>query len=258
MLSDAKVEKWKVKQALRFKCSVCEEQKPGGSSSKQIPPSSLRPLPLAWEHLGADVGEWTVPGVDLKIKFILFIDLATKYRVVEVLSTYQHGSHFVETGEDIIRILTTRWLMDKPRPRVFIPDNAKSLTSKKVMEFLSDLSIAVIPPIDNESWSHGIVERNIGHIKETASLIQVAQPDQEPIYSLAMACAAINSTEFNKGYTSLQWAYGKQTELDDDQLRQQLSLPENVNKMSSFDFSMLVALPKTVLELLRLVLRCPS
>ena len=225
MLSDAKVENWKVKQALRFKCSVCEEQKPGGSSSKQIPPSSLRPLPLAWEHLGADVGEWTVPGVDLKIKFMLFIDLATKYRVVEVLSTYQHGSCFVETGEDVIRVLTTRWLMDKPRPRVFIPDNAKSLTSKKVMEFLSDLSIAVIPPLDNESWSHGIVERNIGHIKETASLIQVAQPDQEPIYSLAMACAAINSTEFNKGYTSLQWAYGKQTELDDDQLRQQLSLP---------------------------------
>ena len=225
MLSDAKVEKWKIKQALRFKCSVCEEQKPGGSSSKQIPPSSLRPLPLAWEHLGADVGEWTVPGVDLKVKFILFIDLATKYRVVEVLSTYKHGQTFVETGEDVIRLLTTRWLMDKPRPRVFIPDNAKSLTSKKVMEFLSDLSIAVIPPLDNESWSHGIVERNIGHVKETASLIQVAQPSQDPIYSLAMVCAAINSTEFNKGYTSLQWAYGKQTELDDDQLRQQLSLP---------------------------------
>lgn len=180
---------------------------------------------MAWEHLGADVGEWTVPGVGLKVKFILFIDLATKYRVVEVLSTYKHGQTFVETGEDIIRLLTTRWLMDKPRPRVFIP--AKSLTSKKFMEVLSDLAIAAIPPID--------------------------QPSQDPIYSLAMACAAINSTEFDKGYTivfngpmasKLSWMMIN--------FVNNFHFLENVNKMNFFVSSALVDLLKMVPELLRL------
>ena len=56
--------------------------------------------------------------------------------------------------------------MDKPRPKTIIPDNAKSLVSQKLTEFLADLGIEVMPPPDNESWAHGITERAIGHIKE--------------------------------------------------------------------------------------------
>lgn len=98
------------------------------------------------------------------------------------------------------------------------------MTSQKVTEFLSDLGIALMPPPDNESWSHGVVERAIGHVKSTA-LLQEGHPDQNPIYTLALATAAINSTEFNKGYSSIQWAFGKQQELSEEELQQQLSLP---------------------------------
>ena len=45
MLSDAKLPRWKIKMALKHKCPVCEELKPGGSSSKQISPISVRQLP---------------------------------------------------------------------------------------------------------------------------------------------------------------------------------------------------------------------
>ena len=40
-----------------------------------------------------------------------------------------------------------------------------------------------------------------------------------------MATGANNNTEYVKGYTSIQWAYGKQTSWSLDELRQQLSLP---------------------------------
>ncbi|CAL1146255.1 unnamed protein product, partial [Cladocopium goreaui] len=225
MLTDAQVEKWKVKEALKYRCAICEEQKPGGKSSKQVPPISLRPLPQAWEHLGIDIGEWEVPTQNLKVKFILLMDMATHYRVTEVLASYAFGETYVETSNDVIKCLISRWLMDKPRPKILIPDNANPLISQQVIELMADLGIAVMPPPDNESWAHGVVERNIGHLKEAASRIHKSTPDMEPGHAIALATAALNSTEFVQGYSSIQWAFGHQATLGDDELRQQLSLP---------------------------------
>ena len=47
----------------------------------------------------------------------------------------------------------------------------------------------------------------------------------EPGHAIALATAALNSTEFVQGYSSIQWAFGHQATLGDDELRQQLSLP---------------------------------
>ena len=84
-------------------------------------------------------------------------------------------------------------------------------------------------PPDGESWAHGISERAVGQIKETASFIQQSLPEQDPVLSLAMATSAMNNTEFVKGYTSIQWAFGTQAELDDGEL-----LMITINKKSCF------------------------
>jgi len=186
MLSDAQCPRWKVRMAMDFKCPICEESKPGGSSSKQIPPGSLRPLPSAWEHVGVDVGEWTLPGQDKKIKFLLMMDMATRFKVTEPLFVYKHGETKVESADDMIRVMTLRWLQDKPRPKAIIPDNAKSLTSRYFVEYMADVGIQVVPPPDNESWSHGMVENAIGHIKETCNRLQLSSPSQDPILTLGI------------------------------------------------------------------------
>ena len=36
----------------------------------------------AWEAVGVDVGEWIPPKSKVKIKFVLFMDMATKLRVL--------------------------------------------------------------------------------------------------------------------------------------------------------------------------------
>lgn len=227
MLSDAKLPRWKIKMALKHKCPVCEELKPGGSSSKQISPISVRQLPEPFQHIGIDVGDWECPsfGNKFKVKFALMIDIATKYRVVEPLFRAEHGTIKVENADDMIRTFTTRWLVDKPKPLVVIPDNAKSLTAQKFCDFLADLQIEVNFPPDHESWAHGIVERAIQQVKETASLIAQSLPDLEPELCLAMASSACNGTEYVKGFSSLQWVFGRQAEITDEELRQQVSLP---------------------------------
>ena len=165
---------------------------------------------------------------DLKVKFILFIDLATKFRVTETLFTYKHGEYQTETADQVIRALMLRWLVDKPRPRYVVFDNANTMISAKTVEILADVGIQPFFPPEGESWAHGITERGVGQIKETAetaSLLQQSLPDQDPVLTLAMATCALNNTEFTKGFTSVQWAYGHQNQVGDDDLRQQLSLP---------------------------------
>ena len=225
MTQDAQLPEWKIRAAKDFSCPICQELQPGGLSSKQIPPSSMHPLPAAWEQIGVDIAEWTVPTQDLKVKFILFIDLATKFRVTETLFTYKHGEYQTETADQVIRALMLRWLVDKPRPRYVVFDNANTMTSAKTVEILADVGIQPYFPPEGESWAHGITERGIGQVKETASLLQQSLPDQDPVLTLAMATCALNNTEFTKGFTSIQWAYGQQNQVGDDDLRQQLSLP---------------------------------
>lgn len=48
-------------------------------------------------------------------------------------------------------------------------------------------------------------------------------PDMDPRLTLALATSALNSSEFHRGCTSLQWAFGKQTEFGDEELRRHLS-----------------------------------
>ena len=40
-----------------------------------------------------------------------------------------------------------------------------------------------------------------------------------------MATSAINNGEFHKGFTSAQWAYGRQVEYGEEELRRQICLP---------------------------------
>ncbi|CAL1142414.1 unnamed protein product, partial [Cladocopium goreaui] len=224
MMADAQLPKWKVKMALEHVCPYCQEQKGGGISSKQINPASMRNLPGPWEQVGIDVSEWEVPGENIQVKFVIMMDLCTKYKVTDVLFKNKHGTIKNESAEEMIRSVSLRWLSDKPRPRILVPDNAKSLTAKKFVDYMSDLGTEVIYPPDHESWAHGLVERGHQLVKETASRIHASSPDQDPEISLALATAAVNSTEYNRGY-SIQWAFGRQAELTDDELRQHLQLP---------------------------------
>ena len=137
MMQDGQLPKWKVDLAMEHKCPQCEEHKPGGDQSGQVPNASTNPLPEPWTHVGLDVGEWPVPEWNLKVKFVLYVDLATKMKVVDVLLRYPFHELKTESADAVIKSFSLHWLARSPKPLFLIPDNAKSLRARvcRILQF---------------------------------------------------------------------------------------------------------------------------
>ena len=106
-----------------------------------------------------------------------------------------------ESTQDVITGFAEKRLCDKPKPEILIPDNAKTFQSREMHEFCNSTGIFLSFPAERESWAHGIVESAVKDVKMTASAIQTDQPTLEPKVTLMLACAALNATEYTKGYS---------------------------------------------------------
>ena len=219
IVRDAGHPEWKVEIALHHPCPACQSLKQGGTSSGQIPPAATHTSYAAWEAVGADTGEWIPPGSKQKVKFVLFMDMATKLRVVQPLYVYDFLQMRTETADDVLKAFTERWLGNFPKPRVLIMDAAKTFASDTVHDFAHNLNIMVSYVAEKEAWSHGIVEAGVQDLKMTASAIHMEALDQDPFITLYLATSALNSTEYTAGYSSFQWAYGREYSLSDEDIR---------------------------------------
>ena len=238
LFRDAQLPPCKIEMAKRFKCASCDALRPGGASSGLVPPAATHQLYRAWQAVGMDVSEWIIPSAKTKVKFLLMMDLATRLRVIHIIKCYDTLQMQSESTEDIIRGFAEKWLADKPKPEILIPDNALTMVSKDMGSFLSDVGIQLAPPAEKESWAHGQIESAMKDVKMTASAIQLGAPAQDPIITLHLAIAALNSTEYVKGYSSFQWCYGKDYSITDEDMRTLSALPESPGS----DFSRLVQL----------------
>jgi len=174
ILRDAGRPQWQVKVALALRCEDCAALKMGGSSSGQVPPASMRPMPRAWECVGMDCTEWTPPHENQKCTVLVLMDLATKFKVTKILMKCGLSEQKTETTEQLLEAFTQLWLQDKPKPVYLIPDNAKSMISMRMREVLSDFNIVLDPPAPKESWAHGLLERAVQEVKEVASKIRLS------------------------------------------------------------------------------------
>jgi len=121
-----------------------------------------------------------------------------------------------ETAEQVIKAFTDGWLGHYPKPIHVIADNGKSFISEKFNSFLRELGVDLTFPPEKEAWAHGIVEHAMKDVKSTASAIQLDNMVQDPVISLTLAASSLNSTEHVSGYTSHQWAFGKDHSLSDE------------------------------------------
>ena len=179
-------------------------------------PTGLAP---AWHSVGVDTGEWVVPHSKVKLKFIVFIYVATKLRLVHPLCKYDIMTMRTESTEDVTRAFTERWLATFPKPQVLLTDSARSFISDSFHEFASSLNIQVHFVAEKEHWAHGIVEAVVQDVKMTASAIHLEALDQDPFVTLHLAASALNSTEYTAGYSAFQWAFGKQYSISDEDVR---------------------------------------
>ena len=219
IVKEAGHEEWRVQVALDHQCPACQSLKLGGTSSGQLPPASTMGLVPAWHSVGVDAGEWVVPHSKHKVKFLVFVDVATKLRVVHPLYIYDIMAMRTETTEDVTRAFTERWLSTFPKPQVLMMDSGKSFISESFHEFASSLKIQVHFVAEKEHWAHGIVEAVVQDVKMTASAIQLDALDQDYVVTLHLAASALNSTEYTAGYSAFQWAFGKQYSLSNEDAR---------------------------------------
>ena len=160
-----------------------------------------------------------MPGQQLKARFLLMVDLATKLKAVAVLKTYPELSMQSESAAEIIEAFTTSWLGQYPRPSVVTADNAKSFSNPRFQQFLLDQNIQPHFPPEKEPWAHGIVESAIGDVKHVATCIQLDNLDNSPALSLALAVSSLNATEYTAGFSAHQWAFGKNYSISDEDVR---------------------------------------
>ncbi|OLQ11600.1 hypothetical protein AK812_SmicGene4533 [Symbiodinium microadriaticum] len=236
IVSDGGHPKWKVQVALGHRCPACEANKQGSVSSGQVPPASTSPMYRAWQAVTIDAAEWPIPGTKQKMKFILFMDFATKFRIVAPIKVYDIMAMDAESADAVIHAFSERWLSVFPKPKIAIMDSAKTFTSLKMHEFLSSVNIAPHFIAEKEHWSHGVAEAAVQDVKSTATAIQMEALDQEPAVTLHLAAAALNSTEYTAGFSSYQWVFGQNYNITDEDYRTFASLPRSQQQ----DFTALV------------------
>ena len=219
VIKDSGAPDWKVRVALEHSCETCKSLKAGSLSSGQVPPAATHALPKAWQVIGLDAFEWTVPGLKKKARFLLIIDLATKLRSAVLIRTYPDNTMHGESSEEVIQALVSGWLAHYPKPEIIIPDNASSFASAYFHEFVLAQGIRLHFPPEKEPWSHGIVEAAGKDVKHVATAIQTESLDNTPEMTLALACSALNSTEYTAGFSAHQWAFGSHYSISDEDVR---------------------------------------
>ena len=127
IICDAGHPSWKIRVALQHSCPACESLKKGGTSSGQVPPAATHQQFRAWQAVGIDVAEWVPPGKKMKVKFILFMDMATRLRAVQPLFSYDFLQMKAESSEQVIQALSERWLSVFPKPQLLVLNRPSSL-----------------------------------------------------------------------------------------------------------------------------------
>ncbi|CAL1133413.1 unnamed protein product [Cladocopium goreaui] len=234
ILREAGKEKWQIEAALRLRCPACEATRPGGSSSGKIPPVSTNRLPQAWHMVMMDVGEWNVVSVRKKLKFLLMIDAATKFRSTVPLMVYDINQQGNENAKMVIEAFGRGWLAEKPKPLVVVPDNANTLCSAAFREFCHTNNLWLSPPVEKEAWAHGIAERAVQETKLLADKIFISDGTLSLELCLALSTAALNSTENAHGFSPFQWAYGHSFQWTDEDITTHLQL-QQAHPLSEFE-----------------------
>lgn len=220
IVRDAGLEPWKVKMAEDFQCPICLSLRPGGISSGQVPPAATHAQFGPWEAVCMDVSEWIVPNTGKKLKFLLMMDCATRLRsVVPLMPAYDISIMKTESAEMLVQAVASHWLAIYPKPLHFVTDSGSSFTATKFGNFCADAGVDLTFSAEKESWAHGMAEHGMKDLKHTASAIQIDCPDLEPEVTLTLAASSLNSTEYVSGYTSHQWAFGRDYSIGDEDRR---------------------------------------
>ena len=94
-------------------------------------------------------------------------------------------------------------------PEVLRVDSEGAFRSMALSDRCSDYNIELEFVAGEAHWQMGVTEQVIGDITNTMYRLQDARPDLSPKELLSLATFTHNSMERHKGFSPIQWAYGR-------------------------------------------------
>lgn len=188
---------------------VCGELRRG---EQMMPAARISLIPSIWSCCGIDALEHFSRCREAKAKCILYINMASRLAVADVIHVDPARQSRNESAKEFIRSFSSRWLADKPMLAWCVCDDGGAFKSHMWTGFLNDNLFGGSLTRAQSPWAHGEVERMVQTIKRTCLAIRHEQQSLDMPTCLALAVAAHNSLERVRGYSPLRWAYGVCTE----------------------------------------------
>lgn len=167
-----------------------------------IPRVALTEIPKTWQVVAADVAEVNFPGMTVKMKFAVLVDIATKFVTTHILKVYPTYALDAESAEQLISAFATSWLSNKPKPVRFIADSGKGFDSKEYAQFCEDVQIGFLLTFGQAPWAHGVAEGAVQRIKRGFIVHAAELGTCDPSVLLALATRAANACDDVHGYCS--------------------------------------------------------
>ncbi len=145
-------------------------------------------LVTSFEVTGLDPFELTFPKQNMKVRYTLYVDLASNVLAVSMNKIGQASEVMGSDGGDaFIEGFARDWLQHKPKPRWVVTDPQPSLCDGAFADFLGNAGIGHLATPGEAHWLLGAVESSIGVVKKTMKRLRECYPDMDPEV-LASAC----------------------------------------------------------------------
>ena len=189
---------WVVDEAQNLTCQACVDAKRG---EQLVLPVSVGIKREPWQFDGIDVFELPFYELKVKARFLIMIDLTTRFQAVEVLWSGKMNEAGTDPGVRFMEVFASTWLQRRPRPEWVLCDPQTSLAYGDFPEFLSSTGIGLSVTPGEAHWQLGGVEEAVKATKKTMKKIRSQEPNLPP----SVVGKHILKV---KGFTPVQWAYG--------------------------------------------------
>eukprot|EP00435_Cladocopium_sp_Y103_P060542 s1303_g22.t1 len=188
--------------AKTFKCDLCEER-------KRVPPrrpATLETIPLKWQRVQCDMGSWTHPTSKDKIKFVIFIDEGSRFRVGKILF---ENSRNQATWPIMKKVFEENWVSVFGLPEELRADPEGVWRSDEAAEYCQERGVILSPIPAEAHWQIGIVEESIKAVKHVLEGLAIEFPNMDISECFSRAIWACNSRDNQHGYSPVQHAMGR-------------------------------------------------
>jgi hypothetical protein len=143
------------------------------------------------------------------MKILVMVDEASKLLKTHLMFTHPIGSNRNATATEVWDILSERWFAEHGPPRLLRLDSEGAFNANMFSDRCSDLMIELEMSAGEAHWQLGITENVILDLDGALRKLMDSRPDLDPKELLGRGTLAHNQMERHKGFSPMQWAYGR-------------------------------------------------